>query len=131
GAPRPRREAPGVRAPSRGGRKGAESAPETDDAPRRGRPAAPAPRRGDHLVLTGVKGADDRCLASKQYPYAQAVARKVPRRPRPLMHRVRKDPRHPRDGPVSDRPPLPRAADRRSRTVALDRAEREERPLSC
>ncbi len=50
----------------------------------RGRPGASSPRRGNRAVLIWVNGPSNGRLASKQPPYAEAVARKVPRRPRPL-----------------------------------------------
>src|SRR3954468_17863898 len=98
---------PGVHVPYRRGRKGAESAPDTDRTPRRERPGAAPLRRGDCPVLTGVKDTPGRYEAGKQGPYARVVARKGPRRPRPLTSETPEGPAMQPRRPGIDRPPLP------------------------
>src|SRR3954453_3388855 len=83
---------PGVHVPYRRGRKGAESAPNTDRTPRRERPGAAPLRRGDRPALTRIKDTPGRYEAGKQGPYARVVARKGPRRPRPLPQSVAEGP---------------------------------------
>src|SRR4051794_2795598 len=114
---------PGVHVPYRGGRKGAESAPNTNRTPRRERPGAAPPRRGDRPVLTGVKDTAGRYEAGKQGPHARVVARKGPRCPRPLTRDGQEGPGDTATPPPAPaRPPLPRA------DLALDRARRPSRP---
>src|SRR3954471_1681566 len=119
---------PGVHVPYRGGRKGAESAPNTDRTPRRERPGAAPLRRGDRPVLTGVQDTPRRYEAGEHGPYPRVVARKGPRRPRPLTHGARKDPGYRRDGPASAALPRPRPQLVIPEPPRRYRAERRERP---